>query len=71
MNVWNKGLTKETDKRVLSYVREGSLSHLFKSGRKLHKGYWYLHISNYAPYDWNCDFINKWAIEAAKTLKDK
>lgn len=45
MNVWNKGLTKETDKRVLSYVREGSLSHLFKSGRKLHKGYWYLHKS--------------------------
>ncbi len=26
---------------------------------------------NYEPYDWSCDFINKWAVEAIKTLKDK
>lgn len=28
-------------------------------------------FGNYEPYDWSCDFINKWAIEAVKTLKDK
>ena len=26
---------------------------------------------NYEPCDLSCDFINKWAIEAVKTLKDK
>ncbi|MDD2267848.1 hypothetical protein [Sulfuricurvum sp.] len=26
---------------------------------------------NYKPYDWSCAYINKWAIEAVKTLEDK
>ena len=28
-------------------------------------------FDNYEAYDWSCDFINEWAIEAVKTLKDK
>ena len=28
-------------------------------------------FDNYEPYDWSCDFINEWAVEAVKTLKDK
>lgn len=36
--------------------------------------YWgeedWLGFNNYEPYDWSCDYINKWAIGAVKTLKD-
>ena len=28
-------------------------------------------FGNYEPYDWSCDFINEWAVEAVKTLDDK
>jgi hypothetical protein len=28
-------------------------------------------FDNYKPYDWSCDFINEWAVESIKTLKDK
>ena len=28
-------------------------------------------FDNYEPYDWSCDFINEWAVEAVQTLKDK
>ena len=28
-------------------------------------------FDNYEPYDWSCAFINEWAVEAVKTLKDK
>ena len=28
-------------------------------------------FDNYEPYDWSCNFINEWAVEAVKTLDDK
>lgn len=28
-------------------------------------------FGNYEAYDWSCDFINEWAIEAVKTLENK
>ena len=59
---WDDRTTHERALRVYDAINNSIFSFRGEAGGTTY--------DNYEAYDWSCDYPNKWAIEAVKTLKD-